>query len=191
VSWYAASAFAWWADAWLRELGLLAAGEALRLPSEAEWERAAAYPPLLAGSATRAGRREYPWGAWPDLTDSRAGSITSGIPANINASKIGGTSAVGIFPHGLAACGAEELAGNVWEWCSTPPEQYPWKGEVSAESLYTQHKKASETYLLRGGSWGNNRAIARCASRNGYDPAYAFGRLGFRLARLFSLPSSS
>ncbi|MFV9505888.1 MAG: formylglycine-generating enzyme family protein [Oscillochloridaceae bacterium umkhey_bin13] len=207
VTWYAASAFAWWAEAWLRALGVLAADEQLRLPTEAEWERAAAYPVELATTAassggalnklrqrfqpsavepgSREGRREYPWGA--DLTAATSGSITTSIQANIDASQIGGTSVVGIFPHGRAACGAEELAGNVWEWCSTPMLNYRFKGEVSAESLYTGNKRSNSTYVLRGGAWDSKRADARCAYRYGDYPAYGSDCNGFRLARLFSL----
>ncbi len=87
---------------------------------------------------------------------------------------------VGIFPHGAAACGAEELAGNVWEWCSTPPVDYPFKGKVSAESLYTRNKRASSAYVLRGGSWNNNRDNARFAYRNDDNPDN--DNNGFRLA---------
>ncbi|WP_296756634.1 SUMF1/EgtB/PvdO family nonheme iron enzyme [Roseiflexus sp.] len=188
MTWYAATAFAWWADAWLRALGVLKEGEEVRLPTEAEWERAAAYPPTLPGGDSRAGRREYPWGA--ELTTATSGSMIASIQANIDESKIGGTSVVGIFPHGAAACGAEELSGNVWEWCSTPPLKYPFKGEVSAESLYTKNKRAGGTYVLRGGSWYVNRALARCACRVDYSPDYDLVVNGFRLARLFSLPSS-
>ncbi len=188
VTWYAATAFAWWADAWLHALGALEKGEELRLPTEAEWERAAAYPPALAGRNTRAGRRKYPWGT--DLTTTAGSSITTGIQANTSASKIGGTSVVGIFPHGAAACGAEELAGNVWEWCSTPKLDYPFRGEASAESLYTKNKSASSTYVLRGGSWLGPRHVARCAYRGDYFPGLAFDSHCFRLARLFSLSSS-
>ncbi len=234
VTWYAATAFAWWADAWLRALGVLTEGEEVRLPTEAEWERAAAYPvetpgalryglqppqgadtdvsTLSSGAAqrsrvskgaggnTRAGRREYPWGDWDDPHPGAArhpspvrgrgaeGEGVPGIQANIDESRIGGTSVVGIFPHGAAACGAEELAGNVWEWCSTPKPDYPFKGEVTAESLYTGNKRASNTYVLRGGSWNFPRDDARCASRNGHPPDIDLS--GFRLARLFSLPSS-
>jgi formylglycine-generating enzyme required for sulfatase activity len=184
VTWYAATAFAWWADAWLRALGRLAEGEEVRLPTEAEWERAAAYPPALPGGNTRAGRREYPWGA--ELTTATSGSMIASIRANINESKIGGTSVVGIFPHGAAACGAEELAGNVWEWCSTPKLNYPFKGEVSAESLYTRNKRADSTYVLRGGSWHIFRDVARCACRRDLSPGFGVADTGFRLARLFS-----
>jgi formylglycine-generating enzyme required for sulfatase activity len=108
------------------------------------------------------------------------------IQANTSESRIGGTSVVGIFPHGAAACGAEELSGNVWEWCSTPPLKYPFKGEVSAESLYTKNKRAGGTYVLRGGSWLFNRASARCACRVANDPDNDNVINGFRLARLFS-----
>ena len=234
VSWYAATAFAWWANETFLTPEQRAAGEAIRLPTEAEWERAAAYPVEIstqgadtdgstlssgaaersrvskgadtdgstlssgaaersrvskgAGGNPRAGRREYPWGA--GLTAATGGSITASIQANIEESKIGGTSVVGIFPHGAAACGAEELAGNVWEWCSTPPLDYPFKGEVSAESLYTGNKRAISAYVLRGGSWDHNRANARCAYRYVNDPGNDVVNIGFRLARLFSLSSS-
>jgi formylglycine-generating enzyme required for sulfatase activity len=184
VTWYAATAFAWWADAWLRALGILKEGEEVRLPTKAEWERAAAYPPTLPGSDPRTGRREYPWGA--ELTTATSGSMIASIQANIDESKISGTSVVGIFPHGAAACGAEELSGNVWEWCSTPPLNYPFEGEVSAESLYTKNKRAGGTYVLRGGSWRNPRDRARCACRDGLAPFFDSANVGFRLARLFS-----
>jgi formylglycine-generating enzyme required for sulfatase activity len=185
VTWYAATAFAWWADAWLRALGILKEGEEVRLPTEAEWERAAAYPPTLPGGDSRAGRREYPWGA--ELTTATKGSITISIQANTFESGIGGTSVVGIFPHGAAACGAEELAGNVWEWCSTPPLKYPFKGEVSAESLYTKNKRAGRRCVLRGGSWDRTLAptlvaLAPPVATLAFDDI----DLGFRLARLFS-----
>jgi formylglycine-generating enzyme required for sulfatase activity len=188
VTWYAATAFAWWADTWLRAIGALAPGEEVRLPTEAEWERAAAYPLALPGGDSRAGRREYPWGA--ELTTTTGGSITASIQANTSESQIKSTSVVGIFPHGAAACGAEELSGNVWEWCSTPKLDYPFKGEVSAESLYTRNKSSNRTYVLRGGSWYYNRDLARCAYRIVINPAYVFDTIGFRLARLFSLSSS-
>jgi formylglycine-generating enzyme required for sulfatase activity len=95
---------------------------------------------------------------------------------------------VGIFPHGSADCGAEELAGNVWEWCSTTFIAYPFKDDIIAETLYTRNKRASRTYVLRGGAWHGSRAYARCAFRVG--GSFARDDYGFRLARLFSSPSS-
>ena len=188
VTWYAATAFAWWVHETLLTPAQRATGEVIRLPTEAEWERAAAYPLALPDDEARLGRREYPWGA--ELIAATTGRITASTQANIDASKIGGTSVAGIFPHGAAACGAEELSGNVWEWCSTPKLNYPFSGEVSAESLYTGNKGSSKTYVLRGGSWYNLRAYARCAYRSGNNPVYinVLDGYGFRLARLFSLP---
>lgn len=188
VTWYAATAFAWWANETFLTPERRAAGEAIRLPTEAEWERVAAYPPALAGNSPRAGRREYPWGT--DLTAATGGSITASIQANTSESQITSTSVVGIFPHGAAACGAEELSGNVWEWCSTPQLDYPFKREVSAESLYTMNKRASSTYVLRGGSWDYNRNYARCAYRVDANPGFDLVLNGIRLARLFSFSSS-
>ena len=189
VTWYAATAYAWWADAYLRALGRLLPGESVRLPTEAEWERAAAYPPVLPGGNPRAERRTYPWGdVWPDLTDPANERIRGSIPANTNESGIGGTSVVGIFPHGVAACGAEELAGNVWEWCSTPKLDYRSPGEPTAETLYTVNGRASSSYVLRGGAWGYSQVRARCASRGDNYPHNDNGVDGLRLAHLFSSP---
>ncbi len=184
VSWYASTVFALWANAWLHALGVLAPGEEVRLPTEAEWERAAAYPVTLPGANTRAGRRAYPWGT--KLIAVTDGGITTSIQANVDGSKIRGTSVVGIFPHGVAACGAEELGGNVWEWCSTRKVDYPFTGEVSTENLYNQSKYSKNTYVLRGGSWDYDPDNARCAYRADNNPAISNDSSGFRLAFLFS-----
>ena len=113
--------------------------------------------------------------------------MIASIQANTSESRIDGTSVVGIFPHGAAACGAEELAGNVWEWCSTPYLKYPLTSEVGAESLYTKNKRADSIYVLRGGSWNFHRDYARCACRYGVRfPDLVLDTRGIRLARLFS-----
>ncbi|NJO85219.1 MAG: SUMF1/EgtB/PvdO family nonheme iron enzyme [Blastochloris sp.] len=95
---------------------------------------------------------------------------------------------VGVFPHGAAACGAEELAGNVWEWCATPYREYPLPEDFSPETLDTSDQR--ETYVLRGGSWVSRRSNARCGARARYDPDSHDGYFGFRVARLFSSGSS-
>jgi formylglycine-generating enzyme required for sulfatase activity len=105
VSWYQSVAFARWLAARLQGLelddgagGVLRVGvnAAVRLPTEWEWQWAA-----QGGVEARA----YPWGAW------QAGY------ANTYEAGLGRTTAVGLYPQGAAACGALDLAGNLWEWC--------------------------------------------------------------------------
>jgi len=169
VTWYAASAFARWVDIWLHTIGVLSTGEEVRLPSEAEWERAAAYPVVLPAGAPRAGRRTYPWGK--QLTETPASSIVSSIEANVWASGINHPSVVGIFPHGAAACGAEDMAGNVWEWCSTRYVQYPLGADIKPESFYNLTR--DRAFVLRGGSWNLSATNARCAYRGNFCPVSA------------------
>jgi formylglycine-generating enzyme required for sulfatase activity len=106
VSWYEAMAYASWLTAQLRNASdtppqlaqVLAAGGCVRLPTDAEWVRAA-----------RGDKKsEYPWG---DKADPNR--------ANYDETEIESTSAVGCFPGGAsqAHSGIEELSGNVWEWC--------------------------------------------------------------------------
>ncbi len=182
VTWYAASAFARWVDIWLHTIGVLSTDEEVRLPSEAEWERAAAYPVVLPAGAPRAGRRTYPWGK--QLTETPASSIVSSVEANVGISGIGQHSVVGIFPHGAAACGAEDMAGNVWEWCSTWYVPYPLGADIKPESFYNLTRR--RTFVLRGGSWVSTAMAARCAYRDDRFPVFDDGLWGFRLARLFS-----
>jgi formylglycine-generating enzyme required for sulfatase activity len=189
VGWEDATAFAAWAHERYLTPEQRAAGAAIRLPTEPEWERAAAYPRELPGGATDAGRREYPWGPWPDLTATASGSITTGIPANIDETGLGGTSAVGIFPHGAAACGAQDMAGNVWERCATPCLPYTELARTDDLAPITLYDLwvFDQTYALRGGSYHDARYTARCASRGGDNPLGWIKDVGLRLARLFSL----
>jgi formylglycine-generating enzyme required for sulfatase activity len=188
VTWYAATHFAAWANAtWLTD-EQRAKGYGIRLPTEPEWERAAAYPPRMAPGDPFAARRDYPWGPWEDLTNTTNGSIKSNIRANTEESELNNTSAVGIFPHGAAACGAEELAGNVWEWCSTPYQDYPLLEDLAAETIYNQGENVRRTYVLRGSSWLYDRSVARCGARTTLSPDLDIAGDGFRVARLFSLP---
>ncbi len=191
VTWENVCAFAAWANTTFLSAEQRAAGEIVRLPTEPEWERAAAYPVVVPPGQPSLGRREYPWGQWPaDLTDATDESIKRNIRANTQESGLNSTTPVGIFPHSMADCMAEELAGNVWEWCATAYQEYPLPDDLEAESIYTSPNWERRTYVLRGGSWRFARTNARCGARHRYILYGNGGNFGFRLARLFSSESS-
>jgi formylglycine-generating enzyme required for sulfatase activity len=148
VSWDEAVAFCEWLN---RE-----SGRPFRLPSEAEWEKA----------ARGADGRVYPWG---DPWD--------GARCNTRESGIRGTSPVGHFsPVGDSPYGVADMAGNVWEWCQSLYWPYPYRADEGREDL-----GVSGNRVLRGGSWRNSRAYARCACRNHFLPNFRYYFVGFRV----------
>jgi formylglycine-generating enzyme required for sulfatase activity len=130
-------------------------GRRFRLPAEAEWEAAAAGPD----------GREFPWGqAWlPD----RANTVEDG-PLT--------TTPVGCYPAGRAACGADDMAGNVEEWVADDYAPYP------GGDLITDDLGAPGGYrVARGGSFTRFADLARTRRRHGYYHRALYA-VGFRLA---------
>jgi formylglycine-generating enzyme required for sulfatase activity len=162
VTWDDAVAYCQWLDGWLREKGpdglrrCLAEGWKIRLPTEAEWEKA----------VRGVDGRIYPWG---DKFDAER--------ANTDESRIGGTSPVGSFPRGASPYGVLDMSGNAWEWCA---DWYDEKYYRKSLALNPRVPKAGNYRVLRGGSFNDSSAGARCAYRRGGDPYIGFSNFGFR-----------
>lgn len=159
VTWYEVAAYCRWLTARLRAAGKLAESATVRLPSEAEWEKAAR------GSQ---GRR-WPWS--DDWEEDCANTEEAGLSE---------TSPVGLFPKGASSDSAYDLAGNVWEWTGSlwsrtstrqPDYRYPYNPHDGREQ-----EDRSALFVVRGGSWGDDRQYARGASRYWFHPDY-FPRL--------------
>jgi formylglycine-generating enzyme required for sulfatase activity len=148
VTWHDAVAFC----EWLAKK----TGKIFRLPSEAEWEKAARGEKGLI----------YPWG---DEFDP--------AKCNTSGSGPGTTTQVGQYsPGGDSPYGCADMVGNVWEWTRSKFEKYPYQADDGREDLSGDVHR-----VLRGGSFYHNRRNARCASRNGPYPGYRYHYLGFRV----------
>jgi len=156
VSWYEAVAFCNWLSEQL--------GYRVSLPSETQWERAARHT----------NGRVYPWGNEEE----------PGKRCNMNDTGIGTTSTVGIFPAGNAECGAADMAGNVWEWCSTKwLENYEGYEREADDTLESEKSR-----VLRGGTFVSSENFVRCAYRSRHDPFSRNSYIGFRVV---ASPSTS
>ena len=153
VSWYEAVAYCNWLTKTDPQ------GRVFRLPTEAKWEKA----------ARGTDGREWPWGNEFDPEK-----------ANMRESGIGRTTAVGLFPLGVSSCEAHDMAGNVWEWCSSIG-YYKYKASGPEEDG-SGSLEGNQPRALRGGSWDLPQDDARCAFRYWVDPDFRFDYIGFRVA---------
>ena len=153
VSWFEAEAFCNWAGR--------------RLPTEAEWEVAAAGEPTANGIALAPRRRHYPWG------DNR--------PEPQHASldwRGGGLVEVAMHEAGDSAFGCRQMIGNVWEW--TADNFLPYPG-FSADSYKEYSKPWFGTHkVLRGGCWATSSLLIHNGWRNFYTPDRRDVWAGFR-----------
>jgi formylglycine-generating enzyme required for sulfatase activity len=154
-SWQEAQAYVHW----LANL----TGQGWRLPTEAEWEKA----------ARGTDGRTYPWG---DLFDRSKCNSSEG--------RRGTATPVGAYPGGSSPYLAQDMAGNVWEWVSTLKAPYPYDPTDGHEDEESLKPGALRARVLRGGSWGNDASEARTACRGGGwpDSTTFVGYYGFRLA---------
>lgn len=172
VSWYEADAYC----SWLTDKS----GRTYRLPTEAEWEKA----------ARGTDGRRFPWGNEWDA--ARCNSKESGVEHPMSVGRYSQREDdpdAASKPSGDSPYGCADMAGNVLEWCSTlwggrdvqPTFGYPYDPDDGREDL-----DSADTRVTRGGSWLSHEARCRCGYRRGDNPDIGLDDLGFRCARILS-----
>jgi gamma-glutamyl hercynylcysteine S-oxide synthase len=151
VSWFEADAYARWTGR--------------RLPTEAEWEKAARFDPATGVS------RRYPWGDQPPSEDR----------ANLGQRHLS-PAPIGSYPDGASALGVHQLIGDVWEWTGSQVTGYPgfeaWPSREQSEAHF-----GSGHRILRGGSFGTDPLASQGTFRNWDSPLRRQIFAGFRCVR--------
>jgi formylglycine-generating enzyme required for sulfatase activity len=168
VSWHDAQAYCDWLTQVWRAEGKITAGEIVRLPTEAEWEKA----------ARGTDGRIWPWGN--EWDETRCNSSETGINR---------TTAAGLFPTGASPYGCLDMAGSAWEWTSSLYGHiarnkvvvdfgYPYNRDDGREN-----PEADNDWLrvMRGGAFFSSRDYARCAYRRRGNPSGVWYNYGFRI----------
>jgi formylglycine-generating enzyme required for sulfatase activity len=160
ITWYESCAYAVWLTEILHAQKALTENVRVRLPTEAEWEKAAR------------GGREGLW-AW--------GNNWSPNHANTLDGRVMKPSSVGAYPRGASRFGAQDMLGNVWEWCADWYADDTYKNRAGQEVRNPFGPESGTVRVLRGGSWNFARNDARCAYRSRGGPDVFNYDLGFRL----------
>ena len=150
VSYYEASAFAKWAGK--------------RLPTEAEWEKAACF------AADENARPLFPWGD----------SAVDAAKANLFENSLWSVAPIGAFPDGVSAYGCHQMIGDVWEW--TTSDYVPYPGFKSEFDEYNDKWFVNQK-VLRGGSFATPQLHIRSTYRNFFHPHERWMISGFRCAQ--------
>lgn len=165
VTWDEAAAFCRWLSG--KE------GVEYRLPTEAEWERAAR------GGAARL----YPWGDEAPAADGhyRCNFAPNRSQRLWDADGFTFAAPAGSYADGASAFGCSDLAGNVWEWCM---DWYaPYKASQAETPRNPSGPDTGRTRVLRGGSYSDGADSLRCTKRFSMSPRAREYNVGFRCVR--------
>ena len=161
VTWPEALAYCRWLETTLKQSPdapaavkqRLAEGWRVRLPNEAQWEKA----------ARGTDGRRFPWG--PEPRRDRANFAGSG------------TMPVGQFPCPECPYGLADMSGNVWEWTASPNQPYPYTPDDDHANL-----EADALWVIRGGHFGDAARLVRTTARGAAEPGARRAFIGFRVA---------